>query len=210
MQVAYRQPTSVDDRPWPLAVRAVAIAFGIFGGVIASSVHGALLAKSDFAVVNQSVQAYFATVPGYQPGDLITQSQIAGALARIEDDGQVLAFAEALVSRGVPDGSFLAREFSTPTGRRFIRKAGKYAGGYERLDRLSSIPRGEATIRQLASERGGDKLIEYLATTKGGKNLGSMMAGVRQGVDLNKPTGRIYTAEELLSAIAAGLAAPQK
>jgi hypothetical protein len=186
------------------------LAIGFVASLAAGDTQGALLANSDFAVVSQSVQSYFAALPGYQPGDLITQSQIAGALARVKDDGQVLASDEEFVRRGVPDNSFLAREFSTPAGRKFIRKAGTYAGGYQRLDRLSSIPRGEATIRQLASERGGDKLIEYLATTKGGKNLGSMMGGVRNGVDLNKPTGRIYTAEELLAALAASLTAPEK
>jgi hypothetical protein len=47
----------------------------------------------------------------------------------------------------------------------------------------------------------GDDLITYLATTKGGHNLGKMMGGVRGGVDLNKPTGRIYTTNDLLTVL---------
>jgi hypothetical protein len=51
-------------------------------------------------------------------------------------------------------------------------------------------------------------MIQYLATTKGGKNMGGMMAQARGGVDLNKPTGRIYTAEDLVAALKTAMAKP--
>ena len=41
----------------------------------------------------------------------------------------------------------------------------------------------------------------YMATTQSGHNLGKMMGGVRNGADLNKPTRRIYTANELLAVL---------
>jgi hypothetical protein len=44
-------------------------------------------------------------------------------------------------------------------------------------------------------------MITYMATTPGGKNLGAMMAGTPQGTDLNKPTGRLYTADDLLALV---------
>ena len=46
---------------------------------------------------------------------------------------------------------------------------------------------------------GGDVIITYLATTNSGHNLGKMMAGTPNGTDLNLPTGRIYTADDLLA-----------
>ena len=54
----------------------------------------------------------------------------------------------------------------------------------------------------------GDKMIEYLATTKGGKNMSSMMAQARGGVDLNKPTGRIYTADDLVAVLTDAITKP--
>jgi hypothetical protein len=159
-------------------------------------------AKSpDFAAVAAAVEKYFATVAGYQSGDLISQSQIAGALKQVEDAGFKAPNAGQIIKLGLPDNSFLVREFSTPTGRQFIRKTGRYAGGYARLDRLGSISDGQKTIRQLMRDKDGDKFIEYLATTKGGHNLGSMIGGARHGVDLNKPTGRIYTAADLIAVL---------
>jgi hypothetical protein len=155
----------------------------------------------DSATIAVAVENYFASLPGNQAGDLISQSQIAAALKQVEDAGYRTPNAGQIVKLGLPDNSFLVREFASPAGRQFIRKAGKYAGGYARLDRLSSMPDGQRTIRQLTHTKDGDKLIEYLATTRGGHNLGRMMAGTRQGVDLNKPTGRIYTAADLIAVL---------
>ena len=62
-------------------------------------------------------------------------------------------------------------------------------------------PQGQSIVRDLVRQKDGDKMIEYLATTKGGKNMSGMMAQARGGVDLNKPTGRIYTADDLVAAL---------
>ena len=54
-------------------------------------------------------------------------------------------------------------------------------------------------MRDLIRQRGGDQFVKYLTTTKGGRRLGGMLAGAQQGVDLNKPTGRVYTANDLVA-----------
>jgi hypothetical protein len=72
---------------------------------------------------------------------------------------------------------------------------------YSQVDRLSSIARGRQIVRDLVRQRGGDQFVEYLTTTKGGRRLGDMLAGAQQGVDLNKPTGRIYTANDLAAVL---------
>jgi hypothetical protein len=64
---------------------------------------------------------------------------------------------------------------------------------------LSSISGGKTLVRDLIRQRDGHKLIEYLATTQGGRHLGGLMRETRRGVDLNKPTGRIYTAQDLVN-----------
>jgi hypothetical protein len=84
-----------------------------------------------------------------------------------------------------------------------MRRVGGQPGGYSRLDRLSTIAGGQQLIRDLIRQKDGDQFIAYLATTSGGHHLGSMAANTRNGVNLNKPTGRIYTTDDLLVALKA-------
>jgi hypothetical protein len=158
-------------------------------------------ATPDIGTVTRAVEAYFASQPNYEPGDLITRSQIADVLATLDNAGAPVPNAEKIAQRGLDDSSFVVRELSTPAGRKFMRKLAQNPGTFAHLDRLSTIPRGETLIRDLLRDKGGDKLIEYLATTKGGHKMGRMMAAVPEGGDLNKPTGRIYTVADLVAAL---------
>jgi hypothetical protein len=152
----------------------------------------------DFVLVSGAVDDFFATLPDYEHGDLITQSQIAQALDNVREAGWDVPVAERIVKLGLADDSFLAKELCTPAGRKFMRKISAHPGAYARLERLSTIARGKSIVRDLVNQPGGDKMIEYLATTDGGQRLGSMLSGARQGANLNQPTGRIYTAEDLI------------
>jgi hypothetical protein len=149
------------------------------------------------------IETCLAKTPDYQPGDLITRSQIEKVLAKLRASGFKVNEAEEIAKLGLADDSFLARELSTAEGRQFMRKLAQHPGTFSHLDRLSTIPRGQSLVRDMIRQKDGDKLVEYLATTKGGKNMGSMMAQARGGVDLNKPTGRIYTVEDLIAALRA-------
>ena len=159
----------------------------------------------DSAVVVGAVERFFASQPNYESGDLITRSQIEFVLTKLDDAGAKVPGAKKIAERGLPNDSFLIRQFSTPAGRSFMRKLSHTPGAFVRLDRLSAIPDGEKLIVDLMHDKGGYTLIEYLATTKGGQNMGAMMAAVPGG-DLNKPTGRIYTVADFVDAIKAAYA----
>ena len=174
----------------------------IFSVSLAADVASAQRPATDKSVVAyMAVDEHFASLPDYQPGDLVTRSQVAEALAKVADTGADVPHAEQILAASVPDNSFLARELSTPAGRKFMRKVARHPGAFSRLDRLSSIARGQTVVRDLIRSSDGDKFIEYLATTRGGRKLGSTLAGARKGTDLNEPTGRIYTADDLLAAL---------
>jgi hypothetical protein len=157
--------------------------------------------RPDFKAVEAAVLASFATRKDYQVNDLVTQSQIDQALDAVLVAGWDVPGRETIAKRAIADASFLAKEFSTPEGRKFMRRVATHPGGYSRVDRLSTIAGGQQIIRDLIRQKDGDQFIAYLATTSGGKNLGRMAANVRNGVDLNKPTGKIYTAGELLAVL---------
>lgn len=158
--------------------------------------------------VAKVVEEFFASQPGYQKDDLINQSQIEKVVAKLVSNGLKIHDPSSIPKRGLADNSFLVRELSTPDGKRFMRKIAPRPGAYARLDRLSTISGGQSLVRDLIRQKDGDKMIEYIATTKGGKNMGGMMAQARGGVDLNKPTDRIYTADDLVAALKAATANP--
>jgi hypothetical protein len=199
------------DPPHPKPVRAAALRLAMFRGLNAALAFVLLLSMAadvalaqrpatDFSsVATTAVEQHFESLEDYRPGDLVTRSEVAQALANVSDAGAEVADAKRTVELALADDSFLAKELSTPAGRKFMRKVSRHAGGYSHLDRLSSISRGQTIIRDLIRGPDGDKFVEYLATTRGGRNLGSTLAGARQGADLNKPTGRIYTAEDLVT-----------
>jgi hypothetical protein len=127
-------------------------------------------------------------------------------LKKLERAGVQVPDAGTIAELGLPNDSFLVRELTTPAGRKFMHKLSGIPEVYDHLDRLSEIPRGQKTITDMIREKDGDKLIEYLTTTKGGQKMGSMMGAVSGGVDLNKPTGRIYTVADFEEALKAALA----
>jgi hypothetical protein len=162
----------------------------------------------DDRAVIKVVEEFFASQPGYQKGDLITRSQVEKVVAKLVSDGVKISDPASVVKLAMADDSFIVRELSAASGKSFMRKIALRSGAFSQLDRLSTIPRGQTMIRDLMHKKDGDKMIEYLATTKGGKNMGGMMAQVRGGVDLNKPTGRIYTADDLIAALKDAMAKP--
>jgi hypothetical protein len=157
--------------------------------------------RPNFTQVAQAVADSLRGSSDYQKGDLITQRQVRAALANVVAIGWDVPDRDRLIDRALAESSFLVRELSAPAGRKFMRKLAQHPGTFSRLDRLTTIEDGQATIHSLIQQKGGDDLITYLATTSGGKNLGKMMASTKGGVDLNKPTGRIYTEDDFITAI---------
>jgi hypothetical protein len=179
-----------------------AIALAAFVGAFLAPIATASAAKlPTFDKVVQTMTAYFQSQPDYQAGDLLNQSQAAGALEAIAATGWEVPNADRIVSLALADNSFLVTQLATPKGKQFMRKIAKTPGTYSRLDRLSQISRGHSAVRTLIRDPGGDTMLAYMATTPGGKNLGAMMAGTPKGTNLNKPTGRIYTADDLLAVV---------
>src|SRR5262245_56550923 len=155
-----------------------------------------------FDAVNKAFTDYFASLKDYRANDLVSQSVVESALTYVADkSGWKVPNQKEIVGRTLADNSFLITQLSTPVGKKFMRSLDKYGGSYSHLDRLSTISGGQQFIKDMITRKDGYIMIEYLTTTSGGHELGRMMAGVPNGVDLNKPTGRIYTSDDLLAAL---------
>lgn len=155
----------------------------------------------EMSAIEKAVLQHFAAKRDYRPGDMLTRDMASPLIDKLRRLGLPLPDAKQILDSLPTPDSFLAKQFATPGGQRFMRQIASYPGGYDRLDRLSQMPRGEQTVRDLIRGPDGYKMVEYMTTTEGGRELGKMLANSPDGRDFNAPTGRIYTADELLNRI---------
>lgn len=151
--------------------------------------------------VTATIGQHFRELKDYEPGDLISRTEVRKALDRVANLGWEVPHRAALEKLVLPESAFLVTQLQSKSGTRFMRKIARYPHAYDRLDRLSSLSGGRRIITRLVRDKGGYELIEYLSTSQGGANLGRMLAGAQGGSDLNKPTGRIYTVDALVKAV---------
>jgi hypothetical protein len=163
-----------------------------------------------FRDVQRIVWQRFETRRDFEPNDLITRDDVAPLLKQLQQTGLPLLDAGKILEKVPAKGEFLVNQFSTPAGRDFMREIAEYSDGYDRVDRLSRMPHGEQTVRDLIRGPDGAKMIEYMTTTSGGKELGVQLSNAPTGKRFNTPTGRIYTVPMLLARLKQSHAAAVK
>jgi hypothetical protein len=151
-----------------------------------------------FEAVTKEVKHLLALDPGYQAGDLLTVPKVERVLAKLEKIHWKVADGNEILKLVLSESDWMAARFSTPDGKQFMRQIAGMPGGYDRVDRLRRMPRGKSNINDFIENPEGFKMIEYMTTTKGGQNLGEQLSEAEDGADFNKPTGRIYTEQDLL------------
>jgi hypothetical protein len=150
------------------------------------------------AAVKAVVEKTLGQDRDYRPGDLLSQRRVAAVLTQLKAAGWDMPQSRELMARVPADNEFLVRALSTKKGVAFMRTVSTMSGGYDRVDRLSRIPQGQQLVERLINGPDGYKLIDYLTESRGGEELGAMLGRTAQGADFNRPTGRIYTATQLL------------
>ena len=152
--------------------------------------------------VERAANATLRSQEGYQPGDIIARSEAQACFARLAALGWEPADAQALAAAVPGDDEFIVKRLrgkNNKDGRRFMSHVSKYPEGYDRLDRMIRMPRGETITADLIHTPGGYQMVEYLATAQGGIEMGKMLSETPKGKNFNQPTGRIYTAEQLIA-----------
>lgn len=173
--------------------------FAMSVNAIAQQPKSASSAKADgFAKIEKLVWQHFEAIDGFRATDLIAREDVEPLLKKLPSAGLTLKKPDDLLKRLVTKSDFLYVELNTAAGRKFMTQIASYPDGYDRVDRLSRLPRGKQTVRDMIRGPGGEKLIEYMTTAAGGKELGKQLSQSPSGADFNAPTGRIYTAQDLL------------
>ena len=153
------------------------------------------------AAVKTIVEQTLGKDKSYRPGDLLSHNRVTPVLAQLKAAGWEVPQSGQLLLRVPADNEYLVRVLSTTKGVAFMRTVSTMGDGYDRVDRLSRLPNGQQLVERLINGPDGYKLIGYLTESRGGQELGSMLGRTAQGVDFNRPTGRIYTAKQLLDAL---------
>jgi hypothetical protein len=135
--------------------------------------------------------------------DILARSEVDPVFEQLRLMGWVVRDRKAIVKLLPRDTDFVLQKLRSGKGPKLMRTVSKYPLGYDRLYRLASLPGGRRLVVDLINKRGGGQFIEYLTASKGGHNLGKMLKSVPNGTDFNAPTGRIFTAEQLLERLQA-------
>lgn len=151
--------------------------------------------------ITGAVGRQFQSQPNRLPRDIISRSDADETFELLRRMGWTVPRWKTISQRVPADTAFVVRQLRTSDGTKFMRRIAQYPFAYDRLDRLSGISGGRKLVADLVRKKGGYEMIEYLCASRGGANLGHMMANAKNGSDLNRPTGKIYTVEQLLMAL---------
>ena len=147
------------------------------------------------------VDRHFRKRRDYRDGDLICRRDVVEVLALLKKAGWEPVKAKEIEESALPANDFLVELFSKPAGRQFMRKVKTYKLIYDRLDRIARVPGGRRMLADLVRlpdgeryaawrpQRGAPDLLDLLPKRGNGRK--------RHIKDYERPTGRIYTAEQL-------------
>ena len=159
-------------------------------------------ARPKWDQIQRAATAALCSREDYKPGDIIGRTEAQAGLAAVAALGWEPADAQAIAALVPGDDEFIVKRLrgkNNKDGQRFMRHVAKYPEGYDRLDRMIRLPRGETIMADLIHNPGGYQMVEYLATAQGGVEMGKMLSETPKGKNFNEPTGRIYTAEQLIA-----------
>ena len=131
-------------------------------------------------------------------------------MTQLQRMGLPLSDAKQILDKLPAKGEFLVEQFSTPSGRKLIHGVAAAPNLYDRLDRLSQMPHGQQTIRDMINGPGGQKMVDYMMKSPAGVGIGKILSSGPQAEQFGDPTGRIYTVDALLSRLQQSHAAALK
>ena len=161
---------------------------------------------ADMSRVSQMVAEHLASQPGYERGFLITKSDVAPVFALLKKGGWNAAELDRAFAAVLDDSHFLVTQMRTPQGVKFMREAGKFELNYDRMDRVSQVKGGKQAIANTVSLGDGPSFWNPNAKP-GFSNTASMLptrGGQRRSAsEFSRPTGKIYTEEQLVQRLSA-------
>jgi hypothetical protein len=153
----------------------------------------------NFEDVKAIVGAHFKSVPEFKQGDLITRSATQQLFQRLKQFGWQVQDEKDIIELTLEDGDFLVKTFKSSKGREFLKTISGYPEGLDRVDRLARMPQGQSNVHDLVYKiPNGTDWIKSMTSQANGRDLSNRLAQTQNGKDFNKPTGRLYSVEDLV------------
>jgi hypothetical protein len=133
----------------------------------------------------------------YQTGDLITWEDAKPYLDHLEERGVTIPDDPELADKFLSESDRVVKMLRTRKGTHFARQLLKSGGNYDMLDHFRKLPHGYASLQLMIDTPRGHQLLAEMVTTKTGRATAAELARVPGGADFDKPSGLIYTEDQL-------------
>jgi hypothetical protein len=155
-------------------------------------------AELTFPQSRQIVEKNLKANPRYRDGDLIVRGDVEPIFNELLGLGYVPADSEALYDAFLPDMAPLIQVLRSETGRKFMLQIRDIKGAYDRLERLSWLPRGPLALGQLVNAEDAVEKLRMLTTPAGAAAIRKQFPDDSRAQNFDRPTGHIHTAAQLL------------
>lgn len=172
-----------------------------FASLVAAMSATAIAADSNklpsFATIESALVTQCAQ-QGLDRTDIISKTNAVAMLDTAAKLGWKIVDREALLKRVLPDNDYLVKELRKKQGRNFVKEIANMPEGLDRVDRMAREPQGKYVINMLVTHVDGDKMIGYMTGPTSNQRLANLLSAAPPNVDLNKPTGRLYTVDNFV------------
>lgn len=177
------------------------LGIGLVLGLVVVGTGSAHGATKGFAAVERVIASEVSGWAGHRTGDLISKKDVNAILSALARNGWKVAESEDILKQTLPDNHVVVQTLRTPAGRVFMRKVANYRLIYDRLDRVSQVYGGRRLVRDLVRLPDAERYAQ-MKPPRGVPDLRDLLPKTRSGrpeavKDYDKPTGRIYTVEQL-------------
>jgi hypothetical protein len=137
----------------------------------------------------------------YKSGDVLSRKDVDPMFGKLASLGWKVDDRKAILDQLLPDDYYLIRALRSPDNGLFMRQVGQDPDGYgyDRLDRISRMGDGQILIDRIMQEPGGWQFIDIMSETKEAPGMAQAFSMGPGGKDFTKPTGRIYTEQQLVA-----------
>jgi hypothetical protein len=185
------------------------VALSFASGVSAAEADRAKPAKKPLPAwqsVERACTAYFQRQEGYQRNDLVWRSRVEPLFDELARLGWSVDDRASLLAKLPGENDTMVVALRSPDGQKLMRKIATVPLAFDRLDRMARLERGARRVQDLVNTPKAEQVFRAFNTT-GGAELARRMTSAPGGRDFERPTGRIYTAEQLLAALKKSYAA---
>ena len=155
----------------------------------------------DWKTMEQITNQWLDSQPPRGYAKLIVWEDIAPLLEEVQKKGWAMPYARHLEAVMVKRSDFLAQFAASESGARWLNAAGGSQLLLDRVERVAKVEHGQRTLRDVAKLPNGSKFAGAKPQNfmPGLVDLLPLKGGKRPEIkDYDKPTGRLYTREQVM------------